>query len=231
MVALVKDKYKRSANTCDCFSCTASNRWSLTIGWSFPKLASLFQMLLRTAYRASFLPSLSYNVILNKLDLRPWYNRVDDRVIIGALPWLSSKDQLIEKENVRGVVSMNENFELQWLRRWVASGDHWSESNVRFLQLQTQDIFETPSQDKLRSGVDFILSTTEDLGGSVYVHCKAGRTRSATLVCCYLMRRNNWSPEQAYELLASKRPQLALHKPQWMALRQYYEDNVAKIAE
>lgn len=171
-----------------------------------------------------FLPSLSYNVVLNKLNLRPWYNRVDDRVLIGALPWISIKDQLIADEKVKRVISMNENFELSWLKRWVAGAEHWNISNVKFLQLQTQDIFETPSQDKLRLGVNFILSA--DQGESVYVHCKAGRTRSATLVCCYLMKRNNWSPEQAYELLATKRPQLALHKPQWRALKQFHQDNV-----
>lgn len=183
-------------------------------------------MMLRTVYRAGFLPSLSYNVVLNKLNMRPWYNRVDDRVIIGALPWLSTKKELIEEENVRAVVSMNENFELSWLSRWVANKDHWKMSNIRFLQLQTQDIFETPSQDKLKTGVEFILDTKE--GDSVYVHCKAGRTRSATLVCCYLMKRNHWTPEQAFDLLASKRPQLALHKPQWRALRQFHEENVAE---
>lgn len=179
-------------------------------------------MMLRTVYRLGFLPSLSYNVVLNKLNLRPWYSRVDDKVIIGALPWISIKNELLEKENVRAVVSMNENFELTWLRRWVAGPDHWESSNVDFLQLQTQDIFETPSQDKLRIGVDFILSAKA--GDSIYVHCKAGRTRSATLVCCYLMKRHNWTPEQAYDLLALKRPQLALHKPQWRALRQFYEE-------
>lgn len=185
---------------------------------------SIYEMMLRTVYRMGFLPSLSYNVILNKLNVRDWYNRVDDRVIIGALPWISIKDELIEKENVRGVVSMNENFELDWLKRWVAGKDHWSISNVKFLQLQTQDIFEAPAQDKLERGVDFIMSSEK--GDSVYVHCKAGRTRSATLVCCYLMKRNKWTPEQAYELLASKRPQLALHSPQWEALKQFYNDHI-----
>lgn len=182
-------------------------------------------MMLRNVYRLGFLPTLSYNLVLNKFNVRPWYNRVDDRVIIGALPWISIKDELIEKEKVRGVVSMNENFELLWLKRWVASRDIWQSNNVQFLQLQTQDIFETPSQDKLKIGVDFISSFKKP-GDTIYVHCKAGRTRSATLVCCYLMKRNNWTPEQAYELLATKRPQLAMHKPQWEALRIFYKENV-----
>lgn len=69
-----------------------------------------------------------------------------------------------------------------------------------FLQLATTDIFESPCQTKLRAGVEFInryLSPNEKMSGlpnensrnvgTVYVHCKAGRTRSATLVGCYLM--------------------------------------------
>lgn len=73
---------------------------------------------------------------------------------------------------------------------------------MEFLQLSTTDIFESPSQEKLECGVNFInkfrcvptklnnsdfTSKTSGKSGSVYVHCKAGRTRSATLVGCYLM--------------------------------------------
>lgn len=67
---------------------------------------------------------------------------------------------------------------------------------MEFLQLSTTDIFATPCQAKLRKGVKFInkFATIRDTGSiidipkpSVYVHCKAGRTRSATLVACYLM--------------------------------------------
>lgn len=72
-----------------------------------------------------------------------------------------------------------------------------------FLQLATTDIFESPCQTKLRSGVEFINKYLPDdakiagipidtndvkTPGTVYVHCKAGRTRSATLVGCYLMK-------------------------------------------
>lgn len=76
----------------------------------------------------------------------------------------------------------------------------WKELKVEFLQLATTDIFEAPCQQKLRNGVSFInrfLPTESKISGfeseqsvnsgTVYVHCKAGRTRSATLVGCYLM--------------------------------------------
>jgi len=63
----------------------------------------------------------------------------------------------------------------------------WKNHGVEFLQLSTTDIFETPCQEKLQQGVLFIDKFKKN-GGSVYVHCKAGRTRSATLVGCYLMQ-------------------------------------------
>lgn len=58
---------------------------------------------------------------------------------------------------------------------------------MKFLQLQTRDIFESPDQVKLTKGLQFINKIISETNGSVYVHCKAGRTRSATLVGCYLM--------------------------------------------
>lgn len=63
----------------------------------------------------------------------------------------------------------------------------WANLGVEFLQLQTRDIFETPDQAKLTKGVQFINKIIAETNGSIYVHCKAGRTRSATLVACYLM--------------------------------------------
>lgn len=57
---------------------------------------------------------------------------------------------------------------------------------VEHCQLSTKDIFETPSHEKLIQGVSVMESVSKD-GKTVYVHCKAGRTRSATLVGCYLM--------------------------------------------
>lgn len=79
---------------------------------------------------------------------------------------------------------MNEDFEL---RHGVTSRDEWQSLGVEFLQLNTTDIFHAPTQSKLTKGVSFIQKFRAQ-GKSVYVHCKAGRTRSATLVGCYLMQ-------------------------------------------
>lgn len=37
--------------------------------------------------RVTFYPTLFYNVIMEKISPRQWYNRIDDTVILGALPF------------------------------------------------------------------------------------------------------------------------------------------------
>jgi len=39
--------------------------------------------------RAFFYPTLTYNIVLEKLSCRQWYNRIDETVILGALPFRS----------------------------------------------------------------------------------------------------------------------------------------------
>jgi atypical dual specificity phosphatase len=73
-------------------------------------------------------------------------------------------------------------------------------------------------------GVHFIDEVIAgDPDASVYVHCKAGRTRSATLVGCYLMNRYGWTPEKAVDFMREKRPHILLHSKQWQALKTFYE--------
>lgn len=83
--------------------------------------------------RVSFYPTLFYNVMMEKVTARRWYDRIDDNMILGALPfrsmaskvskfrivfcWIFAKFlfnylQLIKQENVKAVVSMNEDYEL-----------------------------------------------------------------------------------------------------------------------
>ena len=132
-------------------------------------------------------------------------------------------EDLIKQENIKGVVSMNEDYELALFSHQT---EGWKKLGVEFLQLSTTDIFSAPSQEKLARGVDFISDITKaHKGSSVYVHCKAGRTRSATLVGCYLMsQHDNWSPEMAIQRMKDLRPHVLLHSKQWQAMRDYHND-------
>jgi len=174
--------------------------------------------------RVTFLPTLAYNVAMERVSGRRWWDRVDDKVILGALPFRSEYTQhLIKDQNIKGVVSMNEDYELALFSH---QAEGWSKMGVEFLQLSTTDIFSAPSQDKLVRGVEFIDEVTaRHKGSSVYVHCKAGRTRSATLVGCYLMSEHGqWSPELAVQRMKEVRPHVLLHNKQWEAMRDFHKD-------
>ena len=67
-----------------------------------------------------------------------------------------------------------------WRQEWRAAG-------VEQLRLSTVDLTGVPSLQNLHRGVEFALEHRER-GTSVYVHCKAGRSRSATLAAAYLIR-------------------------------------------
>lgn len=54
-------------------------------------------------------------------------------------------------------------------------------------------------------------------GGSTYVHCKAGRGRSTTIVLCYLIKYRNMTPEAALDHARSVRPRVLLAPSQWQA--------------
>ncbi|XP_055523659.1 phosphatidylglycerophosphatase and protein-tyrosine phosphatase 1 isoform X1 [Wyeomyia smithii] len=197
--------------------------------------------------RISFYPTLFYNVFMEKVTKRNWYDRVDENMILGALPFRSVAPEMVRQENIKAVVSMNEDYEL-WL--FSNNRERWAKLGVDFLQLATTDIFESPCQEKLWSGVRFINQflprdkrmaalkednvgngSQEDRVGTVYVHCKAGRTRSATLVGCYLMMRNGWSPERAVEHMRACRPHVLLGSKQWEALRIFHSTRMTSQQE
>jgi len=168
--------------------------------------------------RISFYPTLFYNICMERISSRRWYDRIDSNVILGALPFRSMVDTL-QQENVKGIISMNENYELTLFSH---NKEGWAQYGIDFLQLPTRDIFEAPCQKKLQEGVEFIKRWEGQ--GTVYVHCKAGRTRSACLVACYLIDHNRWDPAKAVDHMYSCRPHVLLGPRQHYAINLYYEN-------
>lgn len=69
-------------------------------------------------------------------------------------------------------------------RTWF---QEWRNVGVEQLRLSTVDMTGVPTLANLQKGVQFALKY-QALGQSVYVHCKAGRSRSATMVAAYLIQ-------------------------------------------
>ena len=98
----------------------------------------------------------------------------------------------------------------------------WYQScDIAHIVLPTTDYMFAPTEDKTRRGLDFMRENVEK-GNTVYVHCKAGRGRSTTLVLCYLVEYENMTPVEARDFVREKRPQIRLANAQWDAVLQWY---------
>nr|CAG4651432.1 EOG090X0GSS [Simocephalus serrulatus]SVE94583.1 EOG090X0GSS [Simocephalus serrulatus] len=172
--------------------------------------------------RALFFPSLAYNVLMEKVSSRQWYNYVDNDVILGALPLRYKIQQLVDQKKINAIVSLNEDYEVRYLTN---QPEEWEKLGVENIRFSVVDMFEAPPQSMLTEGVEFINRNIAK-GGVVYVHCKAGRSRSATLVCCYLMKKHSWTPEEAIAYLRTVRPHILLSSNKIEALNIFYEKQV-----
>ena len=92
-----------------------------------------------------------------------------------AAAWGELLDNTIGNQNIQ-LISLKEN------------SDPLLTIQVAFLNLPTTDLFSAPSQQRLQEGVAWMVDEANSGKGSVYVHCKAGRARSATLVAAYLIQ-------------------------------------------
>jgi atypical dual specificity phosphatase len=147
-----------------------------------------------------------------------WFNRVDRAIVLGALPFRSQTKQLVEGEGVRGVISVNEPFELQY---FTNSSQEWFRLGV-----QHKHVIVTDRTAPEVGSIEECVRMIEDLSSrkhSVYVHCKAGKGRSATVVACYLLKEYGMQPQEAIDFLRSKRPQVKINKAQMATINLFYK--------
>lgn len=164
--------------------------------------------------RVLFYPTLFYNVVRNKFESEfRWWDEVDQFVLLGAVPF--PKDvQRLKELGVRGVVTLNEPYET------LVPTSLYQEHDIKHLVIPTRDYLFAPSYDDIRRAVEFIHENAI-CGKMTYVHCKAGRGRSTTIVLCYLVEYKQMTPADAYEYVRSKRPRVLLAASQWQAVQEY----------
>ncbi|CAF0957747.1 unnamed protein product [Didymodactylos carnosus] len=150
--------------------------------------------------RIAFLPSYGYTQLMTYLGYRNAYDRIDDTVYVGILPTVTMQKFLIEHEKINAVISMNEDFELGY----VSDPNLWKKYNILHLRLPTVD-FSNPQIDNLYHGAEF-LRNRRLKNERVYIHCKAGRQRSANLAACYLIDTYGVTPEEAARRIQNIRP-------------------------
>eukprot|EP00873_Tetraselmis_striata_P036629 jgi/Tetstr1/456893/TSEL_043563.t1 len=166
--------------------------------------------------RFLFYPSLAYNIVRSTIQPEyRWYTEIVENLLLGALPFHSMLDDF-KQQGIQAVVTLNEGFEL------FVTTEHYAELGIEHLHLPTVDFLFAPDVDDMERAVGFIHGNVSS-GRRTYVHCKAGRGRSATVVVCYLVRHGGMAPEEAVEFVREKRPQISLATGQWTAVQNYYQ--------
>lgn len=61
--------------------------------------------------------------------------------------------------------------------------------------------------------------------GNVYVHCRAGQQRSASLVAAFLMSKFGWTADKAIMYVKSRKPDAFFWKANFLKALVWWEDN------
>lgn len=155
-----------------------------------------------------------------------WWNQIDPMMILGAIPLhnLNHMELLKKGEGVGAILSILEDFELapNFCFQPVTKED-WEANGIRFLQVPAEDSHGVSSA-KIQQCLDYIDQCHRD-GLRVYVHCKAGKGRSASVVLSYLARHNP-KPElqRMYAHLKSLREEVDLNQSQWAPIYDWLKE-------
>ena len=160
-----------------------------------------------------FYPSFFWSILLARiLNVRNWWDKVDEVIIIGARPLLGDISKLHEI-GVRGIVNLCEEFS--------GHTKQYEKYGIEQCYLPTID-FSSPSLKHIFEAIAFIEPYAKR-NERVYVHCKAGRARSATIVLCWLIANNSWAPGFALSYLLSKRSHVVPKIKHYSSVQQFIQ--------
>lgn len=97
----------------------------------------------------------------------------------------------LKNRNILAILTVSEDFVF------------FDQRDFTHLQIKLKDTIKTPICTIFDSTNQFIKENLEK--SNVLVHCFQGISRSATVVIAYLMEKNNWKYEEAFEFVKKKR--------------------------
>jgi len=158
------------------------------------------------------------DLIRHDPDKRPWWNDINDKIILGAMPY-HDKNHItkLKQCNIDSVITINEDYELEpsYIGTPVKPID-WYNNSIKHLQIQIPDA-TAPDLEIIKKCIDFIESNKK-----TYVHCKAGKGRSVLVIICYLMYKNNTSFQDTLKEVKTKRIQANLNVEQLKTGQAFY---------
>lgn len=160
---------------------------------------------------------------INFTDWHSW-DQIAPLLFLGKIPSVNEAKKIKENiPNLKLVVSVVEPFELKG-KAWpidldIQSPQHWKDMGIEHHLLPIEDFTTTVAEENLYEAVKKIHEYIVEEKG-VYVHCKAGRSRSALVCACYLavygsgdsILQPEATPDEIYSYLQSKRKQVSLNE-------------------
>jgi atypical dual specificity phosphatase len=139
-----------------------------------------------------------FNFYTMPLGTHDWWNKVDDTTILGCLPLYFQVEEL-HKLGVRGVVNTCDEYAGPWRT--------YEQFGIQQLHIPVVD-YTAPTSDQIDKAVAFI-EKFRSRGEMIYIHCKAGKGRSTTVLVCYLMKAHNLTAQQALRMIIDRRHQVS----------------------
>jgi len=141
------------------------------------------------------------------------YNKILSKIYLGNIK--ASKDESFFKtKKIKGILNCSKNIPNTFMAKKICKDVNSSKCN-----LEVYEYLRIPIDDSLKEidfekaflmadlAADFIHKYADILKLPVFVHCYAGRQRSAQGVAMYLMKYHNMTPIEACKLILEKRPE------------------------
>ncbi len=162
----------------------------------------------------------------------PWWNEINKNIVLGALP-LEHQIAKLKKLGITHVIAMIEPFEFEPGIVQPVQSQQWTDNGIEFKHIETPDFLGVPEK-KIDEALKYIEAERQkNPNAKFYIHCKAGRGRSAAVVLCHLMKTwkkdqtYDYTKEQAYEYLKTLR-HINLNKNQMLAVQNYLDSEFFK---
>jgi atypical dual specificity phosphatase len=149
--------------------------------------------------RAFFYPTLGWTILKSAVsNTNAMLSVIDDRVLLGGLP--RGRAAELKRLGVGLVINTCE--------EWDGNREEYERLGIRQVVVETID-YTAPQLEQAEQAVRAMQEYLQaSPGGKVYVHCKAGRGRSATILICYYVAQG-MTPLEAQRLLSKQRPQVS----------------------
>jgi len=152
--------------------------------------------------------------------LRPFHSDVDDAITVGSFPMVGDVSWMSE----HGVVAV-----VNMCAEWAGPRAEYRRAGIEQLHLPTVDT-TSPTAEALIQGVRFINRTLSEARARfdpdsdqapprVFIHCKGGIGRAATMALSWYVVAHGLDLEQAMRLLKAKRPIVSDSVLRYSALR------------